>query len=95
MTYCWAGANNTNHFFTPHDLFNPTETAGFGAHLLDAGTNFFGGTTVSTYDRYTFYRMLAQLGTDTTPDSGKMNLNYDNLTPYLNAGWRTSTASPA
>ena len=84
LTWLWPGANNTNHYFTPQELFNPAETAAFGAHLLDAGTNFFGGTTVSSYDRYTLYRMLSQLGTDTTPDSGKMNLNYDNLTPYLN-----------
>jgi hypothetical protein len=84
VTWPWVGANNTNHYFTPQELFNPAETAAFGAHLLDAGTNFFGRTTVSSYDRYTLYRMLSQLGTDTTPDSGKMNLNYDNLTPYLN-----------
>ncbi len=47
--------------------------------MLNAGASYFGGTTTSTYDRYTFYRMLAQLGTDTAPESGKMNLNYDNL----------------
>src|SRR5208283_2309761 len=51
---------------------------GFTNRLFQAGTN------VSTYDRYTFYRLLAQLGTDTTPESGKMNLNYDNLDPGLN-----------
>jgi hypothetical protein len=84
VTYFWAGANNTNHYFTPEELFNTNETAGFGFHLLDAGTNYFGGKTNSTYDRYTFYRMLSQLGTDTTPESGKMNLNYDNLDPGSN-----------
>ena len=84
VTYFWAGANNTNHYFTSEELFNTNETAGFGFHLLDAGTNYFGGKTNSTYDRYTFYRMLSQLGTDTTPESGKMNLNYDNLDPGSN-----------
>ena len=49
-----------------------------------AGDDFPGrltaaGTTNSTYDRYTYYRMLSQLGTDTSPDTGKMNLNYDNI----------------
>ncbi len=39
--------------------------------------------TVPTYDRYTFYRMLDQLGTDSSADDGKMNLNYDNLDPYI------------
>jgi len=75
----WLGADNTNHYFTPEELFNTNETATFGVHLLNAGTNTYGGSTVSTYDRYTFYRMLSQLGTDTAPESGKMNLNYDNL----------------
>ncbi|MGD0207201.1 MAG: hypothetical protein ABSC89_06315 [Verrucomicrobiota bacterium] len=75
----WAGADNTNHFFTHQELFDPTKTEinvtppGFVERLHQAGTN------VSTYDRYTFYRLLSQLGTDSTPESGKMNLNYDNL----------------
>jgi hypothetical protein len=76
----WAGADNTNHFFTPSDLFDTTKTEigvtgfGFTKRLLNAGTG------VSTYDRYTFYRLLSQLGTDTTPETGKMNLNYRNIT---------------
>ncbi|MGA2786442.1 MAG: hypothetical protein ABSF60_02840 [Verrucomicrobiota bacterium] len=90
----WAGADNTNHFFTHQELFNTSETAMgvpdaqmalnhyFTYRLLQAGTNTFGGSTIPTYDRYTFYRLLSQLGTDSTPESGKMNLNYDNLDPY-------------
>jgi hypothetical protein len=79
----WAGADNTNRFFTPSDLFDPTKssggtTGGFTNRLLDADTG------VSTYDRYTFYRLLSQLGTDSSPESGKMNLNYDNLDRYGN-----------
>ena len=70
----WAGADNTNHFFTPEELFNTNEIlAPFVNRLLAAGT------TNSIYENYTFYRLLSQLGTDSTPDSGKMNLNYDNL----------------
>ena len=83
VNFFWVGADNTNHYFTPGELFNTSETASFGIHLLDAGTSFFGGTTNSTYDRYTYYRLLSQLGTDTAPESGKMNINYDNLNPYL------------
>jgi hypothetical protein len=83
----WVGADNANHFFTHQELFDSTKVQnpyaspalGFTDHLLNAGTNQWGGTTVSTYDRYTFYRLLSQLGTDSTPESGKMNLNYDNL----------------
>ncbi len=82
----WPGANSTNHFFAlPSDLFDTTKTElgvtapapGFTDHLLQAGTNN------STYDRYTFYRLLSQLGTDSSAESGKMNLNYDNLDPVL------------
>src|ERR1035437_4998825 len=82
----WAGSDNTNHFFAlSSDLFDTSKNLGnFPAHLLNAGTNTFGGTTVPTYDRYTFYRMLDQLGTDSTADSGKMNLNWDNLSPVIN-----------
>jgi hypothetical protein len=90
----WVGADNTNHFFSHQDLFDPTKAEtgvtqppaqpSFIEHLQQAGTN------VSTYDRYTFYRLLSQLGTDTAPDSGKMNLNYDNLNPYLNGVLNTN-----
>jgi hypothetical protein len=76
----WSGADNTNHFFTHQELFDPNKTAleilvtnNFPDHLLTAGNS------VSTYDRYTFYRLLSQLGTDSTPESGRMNLNYQNL----------------
>jgi hypothetical protein len=78
VTLPWVGADNTNHSFTPGELFDPTKSsAGFTSRLLNAGNG------VSTYDRYTLYRMLSQLGTDTTPESGKMNLNYDNLDPLV------------
>ena len=78
VSLLWAGADNTNHFFTPEELFNSNEiSVPFVNRLLAAGR------TNSTYDRYTFYRLLSQLGTDSTPESGKMNLNYDNLDPFV------------
>ena len=93
----WSGADSTNHFFNlPSDLFDPNKTGlgvapvqignnnYFTGRLLDAGMNDFGGKTNSTFDRYTYYRLLSQLGTDSKPESGKMNLNYDNLNPGLN-----------
>ncbi len=75
----WAGADNTNHFYAPGDLFDPARTFAFATNLANPGTNTYGGNTVPTYDRYTFYRLLAQLGTDSAPETGKMNLNYDNV----------------
>ena len=74
----WAGADNTNQFFTVEELFDPAKTFSFSTNLLSATTNYFGGTTNSTYDRYTFYRMLDQLGSDSAPEADKINLNYSN-----------------
>jgi hypothetical protein len=76
----WAGADNTNHFFTTQDFFDKTKTQkaippngiGFTDRLLRAA----GG--VSTYDRMTFYRLLSQLGTDSSPEKDKINVNYQN-----------------
>jgi len=93
----WAGADNTNHFFTHQELFNTGKTASgvalvqiaagndFSDRLLNAGTNTFGGSTVPTYDRYTFYRLLSQLGTDSAPERNKINVNYSNAAVYFNA----------
>src|SRR6185503_10745125 len=46
----------------------------FRNRLLNASTNN------SSYNEYTYYRLLSQLTTDSAPEPpGKMNLNYDNL----------------
>ena len=80
----WAGANNTNFYFTPGDFFDTSKVQrgiafGFADRLRNAGIiPPPGGTTVPTYDRYTYYRMLDQLGTDSTLEQGKLNLNYSN-----------------
>lgn len=81
----WWGANSENHIFSTQDFFDrrkvlpPGDTPAFNPwawsdRLAIAGTNN------SSYDRYTFYRMLSQLGTDSTPDPpGRLNLNYVNV----------------
>jgi hypothetical protein len=71
----WVGSLNTNRFFAlASDLFDPAKSSiNFTNHLQLAS----GG--VSTYDRYTFYRLLAQLGTDSAPEAGKLNVNYVNV----------------
>jgi hypothetical protein len=76
FTRPWLGSPQTNNYFSsPSELFNTSKSdVDFATNLFSAGTNN------STYDRYTFYRMLAQLGTDTQPASGKVNLNYQNAT---------------
>ncbi|HWD94763.1 MAG TPA: hypothetical protein VG938_20710, partial [Verrucomicrobiae bacterium] len=71
----WAGADNTNHFFSQQDLFDVSKlppTSTFRATMSNLGTSN------DSYDAYTFYRMLAQLGTDSAPERNKLNLNYKN-----------------
>jgi hypothetical protein len=82
----YPGADNTNHYFAESsDLFDPTKVEknvippGFIERLNQAGN------AVSTYDRYTFYRMLAQLGTDSAPAQNQINLNYSNAVAIFNA----------
>jgi hypothetical protein len=79
--FLWHGSDNTNHYYDlPSEIFNPTETSpNFTRRLLAAGTQN-GAVNPDTYDRYTYYRLLAQLGTDSDPDDGKMNLNFRNVT---------------
>lgn len=73
--FAWAGGDNPNHFFSVQDFFDPAKTSLiFSNRLWSAGTN------TGSYDRYTYYRMLGQLGTDCSWEQpkGKINLNYDN-----------------
>ena len=87
VTQPWAGAPNLNHFFTVQDLFNPSKTSQAFVDRLNAASS-----QNSTYDRYTYYRLLSQLGTDSAPDPAeRMNLNYDNLVKANNQGVVSST----
>jgi hypothetical protein len=82
VTTPWAGADNANHFYTTQDLFDKTKTAvGLAPHAYTFTDRLLAvGTNNSSYDRYTFYRLLSQLDTDSAPEpSGKMNLNYCNV----------------
>jgi hypothetical protein len=87
VKYSWTGADNQNRFYTTQDLFDQSKTRpswlpprsfSFSDRLWMAGTN------VDSYNRYTFYRLLSQLGTDSALEPGgdgnaKMNLNYCNV----------------
>ena len=90
----WAGSDNTNHFFAlSSDLFDSTKSSpAFVNRLQTIGQAYNPNNTDPTnnYNRYTFYRMLDQLGTDSTADSGKMNLNWDNLSPVINGFYNTN-----
>ena len=85
----WSGADNPNAFFTPQDLFDPNKVPPhLATSLINLGAT---NTSLAAYDRYTFYRLLSVLGTDSgvePPDLNiglpsdqappKVNLNYDN-----------------
>jgi hypothetical protein len=74
----WDGSENFNHFVDMQELFDTGKVTGFGANTL-SNRLWMAGANQSSYDRYTFYRLLSQLGTDSAIDTGRMNLNYDNL----------------
>ncbi len=87
----WAGADNTNHFFDVQELFDTTKTAlGVAPGQLLLRNDFSdrlrtAGNGVSTYNRYTYYRLLSQMGVASAPEQNKLNLNYSNACAYFNA----------
>jgi hypothetical protein len=94
----WPGSSNPQQFFSVHDFFNPLNPSTqqlqqFQDRLRAAGNQ------QDTYNNQTFYRMLAQLGTDSAPEpmqvtrdqrgrfnSARINLNYNNYGEYDTAG---------
>ena len=70
----YPGGDNPSHFFTTQDLFDSTKSS---AQFVGRMTN--AGVQVSSYDRYTFSRLLSQMGTDSAAEQGKINLNYRNV----------------
>ena len=75
VNFGWPGADNPNHFFTTQDLFDPAKSSVNFVNRLG-----FAGTGLSSEDRYTYYRLLSQLGTDSGPEpAGKLHLNYANV----------------
>ncbi|MBI5388316.1 MAG: pilus assembly PilX N-terminal domain-containing protein [Verrucomicrobia bacterium] len=59
----WPGADAPRHYFTHQEFYDPLKTSSnWVSRLL-----FAGAQTNDPLSRYTFYRMLAQLGTDSSP----------------------------
>ncbi len=90
----WSGADNPQKIFSTQDLFDRAKFTTAPLNILTFSDRLrLAGQTNSSYDRYTFYRLLSQLGTDSSLDnSGQMNLNYDNLT-YTNVQGRASATN--
>jgi hypothetical protein len=91
VTKPWPGGYNTNGYYDVQELFDPNKTS---AAFVNRLTNR--AYSANPYDRYTFYRLLSQLSTDSqSPVSNKLyfadyqrhytnrlNLNYtNNLAP--------------
>jgi hypothetical protein len=86
VPYGWPGDESPRAYFTPSDFLDPYKVGSFAPRLLlqtlptdllATGQNPRG--TNSTYNRYTFYRLLSQLGTDGGKErDNKVNINYDN-----------------
>ncbi|MBN8246957.1 MAG: hypothetical protein J0L84_05880, partial [Verrucomicrobia bacterium] len=63
----WPGSNSTNHFVELNDLFRPE--LGIAHRITGQFTNTAGvrqTSPFSTYDSHTFYRLISQLGTDSS-----------------------------
>lgn len=93
LNFPWSGADNPEHLFTTQEWFDRSKVAppavgpGFADRLWAAGMD-----TNSSYNRYTYYRLLSQLGSDSAPEApGKMNINYDNLVQSNSQGVVSST----
>lgn len=78
VTAPWAGSDSPKSYFEFNDFFNTNKVP-----VSWLGNLLLVQNGLSTYNRYTFYRLLSQLGTDSPPPSRtKINLNYNNLPPY-------------
>ena len=85
-TFPWTGADSVQHFFTPGEFFNPSRTSVAFTNRL---------RTATAADPYLFYRMLAQLGTDSAPSSeDKLHLNYVNQSVDLATLARINAVAP-
>ncbi len=79
----WPGAENTNAIFDPQELFNPQITStGFVNRLaipMQLG--------LSSHDRYTFYRLMAQMGVESIAQRDtRINVNFDNQSQGIGFG---------
>jgi hypothetical protein len=78
----WPGSNSKRHYFSPHELFDTNKLPSLTLAWKGIVPPRLGG---NSYDRYTYYRMLAQLGTDSAEEEeGKININFMNIRSWAN-----------
>jgi hypothetical protein len=84
----WPGGDNTNNFYDIQELLDLTKFSASDVNRMRGTFN----NSASTYDRYTYYRLLAQLGVDSSSGlQGKMNLNYANDASGLTTNYQAWT----
>ncbi len=85
----WAGSDNPRTFVTMNDLFDTNKvSADWLTRMLRVQLPLRNQTVPATFNRYTFYRMQAQIGMDSVPaNQDKINLNYNNLADLRDAGY--------
>ncbi len=97
----WPGADTTNHFFHIQELFDKADVGGaFGGRSNKVTHEFYMGlSNTLANDGLAYYKMLAQLGTQTGSDvENRINLNFvDQHADFANlratnfVGWDSST----
>ncbi len=80
----WAGSDSPRTYVDLQELFDTNKVIdpATGGRTPWPGRLLLAESGYSTYDRYTFYRLLGQMGTDSGPAvRGKINLNWNNQPP--------------
>ncbi|MDX1953525.1 MAG: hypothetical protein SFY81_15230 [Verrucomicrobiota bacterium] len=97
----WPGnpSTNGNQFYDAQDLYSRSSFSG-GFADLTSRLNFSTRNSASSYDRYTFYRLMSQMGVDSSPalktERGvpKIHLNYTNIPGTISTNlvpWATNS----
>ncbi|MBL9137158.1 MAG: hypothetical protein JNK85_14895 [Verrucomicrobiales bacterium] len=76
----WPGSDSPRQMFDLQEIFSIDDVRAL-VSPLDTFTNRLVQASLgqTTYDRHTFYRLLGQLGTDSTPNNqSRIHLTYDN-----------------
>ncbi len=77
VTRPWPGSDNPNTLVDVQEILLPKGSSNWNSMASDL--NRVSKLSLSSYDRYSLYRSLGQLGVDSVPASkGKIHLNYAN-----------------
>lgn len=79
----WPGSSNPDGFYDVQELFDPTKVSfPFANRLLTLPS--ISSAVVETYNRYTYYRLLSQLSTDSQPSESNKVYFADYRRHYTN-----------